>query len=267
MQMTGQELQERIAREVDADPDNTMQGRLRYYDHPLIGVAPAADPLFVQMKEADIAGDLFRLPQEWLPGAASVVVYYLPFSREVRSSNYAGGKASMEWLHARFLGEAFSNKLREMLIGLMEARGEKALAPMLEESMVIDYQRLSSNWSERHAAYAAGLGTFSLNRGMITAKGMAGRFGSVITTLELESTPRIYEDPFQNCPWMVDGSCGECMDRCPSGAITEKGKDKRTCYEYLFIQDPLRKEREPFGYSYSACGKCQTAVPCEARIP
>jgi len=36
----------------------------------------------------------------------------------------------------------------------------------------------ASSWSERHAAYAAGLGTFSLNDALITPKGIAHRLGS-----------------------------------------------------------------------------------------
>ena len=38
----------------------------------------------------------------------------------------------------------------------------------------------ASNWSERHVAYVCGLGTFGC-QGLITSKGLAGRFGSIIT--------------------------------------------------------------------------------------
>ncbi len=262
-----QDLQNKMINLINTDADNTFQQEWRFYDTPLIGAALADDPLFFKMKEENIAGKQFLLPGEWLPGAVTVISYFLPFTREVSASNYYKGKGSMEWLHARFKGEAFNNIIRSLIIGEMETLGEKALAPMLDDKMEIDYNEMSSNWSERHAAYVAGLGTFSLNRGMITEKGMAGRFGSVITTLTLEPTPRRYNDPFQNCLWMVDESCGACMERCPSGAITEQGKDKKVCYEYLFVKDPLKKEREIYGYPYSACGKCQTSVPCENQIP
>jgi epoxyqueuosine reductase len=50
---------------------------------------------------------------------------------------------------------------------------------------VVNSQRYSyaSSWSERHAAYAAGLGTFGLCDGLITARGKAVRFGSIISKL------------------------------------------------------------------------------------
>jgi len=43
----------------------------------------------------------------------------------------------------------------------------------------------SSNWSERHIAYAAGMGTFSLNDAFITEKGIAIKLLSVVTELEI----------------------------------------------------------------------------------
>ncbi len=262
-----QQLQEKITKQVQTDPDNSFTGQWLFYDPPLVGAAFAADSLFLKMKEEKIAGEQFMLPEEWLPGAVSVISYFLPFTREVRTSNHTQGKASMEWLHSRFQGETFNDKIRKLIIKEIESFGEKAVAPMLDERKVIDFNELASNWSERHAAYVAGLGTFSLNRGMITVRGMAGRFGSVITTLKVEPTPKDYSTPFEYCPELMEGSCGMCIDRCPSGAITSEGKDKQVCFQHLFIQDPLKEEREPYGYPYSACGKCQTNVPCEYQVP
>lgn len=246
---------------------NFIEGKVRMFDTPLLGFAQAADPIFEEMKKEQIAGEIFRSPVQWLPEAQSVISYFLPFTREIRSSNLRGGTASIEWLHGRFMGEEFNNEMRKMLVKEMEASGFKAVAPLLEADMEVDFDSYRSSWSERHVAYAAGLGTFSHNRGLITKRGMAGRFGSVITSAIFSPSPREFNTPFDYCPWMRDGSCGNCIERCPSGAITEKGKDKGVCYQHLFVQDPLRGEREKYGYPYSACGKCQTAVPCEDKIP
>ena len=72
----------------------------------------------------------------------------------------------------------------------------------------------ASNWSERHVAYVCGLGTFGLSKGLITERGMAGRFGSIVTDAELAPTPRKYSDPFEYCT-----KCGACQFRCPAKAI------------------------------------------------
>ncbi len=267
MVMDPEQLLEKMNLLVVKSPLNYMEGGVRIFDSPLLGFAGADDPLFQEMRQEHIAGEIFRPPAQWLSGARSVISYFLPFSEPVRRSNSEPGVASLEWLHGRFTGEEFNNELRRFIAGELEGMGYSAVAPLLEESMAIDFERYRSTWSERHAAYAAGLGTFSHNRGLITRRGMAGRFGSVITTAEFSPSPRSFEGPFSNCPWMRDGSCGDCMDRCPSGAITEEGKDKAVCYRHLFVKDPLREAREKFGYPYSACGKCQTAVPCEGAIP
>lgn len=40
----------------------------------------------------------------------------------------------------------------------------------------ISEKTFGSNWSERHAAYVCGLGTFGLSKGLITDKGMGRTF-------------------------------------------------------------------------------------------
>jgi epoxyqueuosine reductase QueG len=248
-------------------PANSFGGEYRFYEPPLIAVASASDPLFAEMKSPQAVGPMFMLPREWLPGAATVISYFLPFTLKIRRSNRSLGPASPEWLHARFPGEEFNNLMRRFIISETEKAGGRALAPVINPGFVSDFEIYTSNWSERHVAFIAGLGTFGLNRGLITKKGMAGRFGSVITDLKLPVTRRPYDSPFQYCPFLSDGSCGACIDRCPTAAITPSGKDKAACHQYLFFTNPMKAFNEPFGYPHSACGKCQTAVPCEDMIP
>ena len=123
----------------------------------------------------------------------------------------------------------------------------------------------SSNWSERHVAYAAGLGTFGLSRGLITEKGMAGRFGSVVTNAVFPRTERKYSDPFAYCTM-----CGACQRRCPVGAIDKSrgfalGKDQLICGPY--VKGNSLPPHGPNGIVRYGCGKCQVRVPCEHAIP
>jgi epoxyqueuosine reductase len=125
---------------------------------------------------------------------------------------------------------------------------------------------VTSNWSERHIAYAAGLGTFGLCDGLITPVGKAMRCGSVVARLALAATPRVYRDHHAYCDFFAEKRCAACVERCPVGAISEQGHDKARCLDYL---DQVRRELiEPqFGFSTDACGLCQTSVPCESHIP
>jgi epoxyqueuosine reductase QueG len=254
-------IRERLGDIVARHPLNRVsryQGA-RIYDEPLVGIAAAADPLYLRLRDDDVIGPHHLAPADWLPGAASVVSYFLPFADWIRAANRTSGMVAEEWVTGRFDGETFNDHMRAALAGVLTDLGGDALVPPFAPRYRIVARR--ANWSERHTAFIAGLGTFGLSRSMITARGSAGRFGSVVTTLALPPTPRDYDGPYDRCPWEVNGGCGACIERCPSGAIKPEGKDTATCSHYLdHVVRPL------FAPRYG-CGKCQTAVPCEHGIP
>jgi epoxyqueuosine reductase QueG len=253
--MNNKDVSELIQRFVLTSPLNTIKelGDLQIYEAPLVAVAAADDELFEQLKAADAAGPQHKLPTEWLPEAKAVIVYFLPFSERVRQANRKQGVAATEWLYGRIEGEQFSVGLRQYLLAALQAAGCQAVAPSLDPRFAVTQRR--SNWSERHVAFVAGLGTFSLSRSMITKKGSAGRFGSVIVDLPLEPTSRPYHEIDEYCI-----KCGACILRCPPLAITEAGKDNAVCSGYL--DRVLARFHPRYG-----CGKCQTGVPCEHQIP
>ena len=115
---------------------------------------------------------------------------------------------------------------------------------------------VNSRWSERHTAYACGLGTFGLSRGLITKRGMAGRITSIIINAEFEPDERPYTGIYDFCI-----RCGACALKCPVKAISmEYGKNNAKCSSYL------DKTNELYSPRY-VCGKCQVGVPCEAKMP
>ena len=273
--MTLAELREKLTQAVLDSPDNAVRAEyaLRpelvgtpYYGGPLVGCAAADDPLFVQFKaDPKIYGSALRLPEEWLPGAKSVVSFFLPFSEEVRSSNTPNlEEPSDQWLHARIEGQAFLEELCRKAAGWLEAEGYRAVIPAVHPEFCIQREParkelgepvFASNWSERHAAFAAGLGTFGLSKHIITEKGVCGRFGSIITDAILEPTPRPYTEPYEYCTF-----CGACIRRCPVNAILPEGKDVQRCSD--FVDETQRRHAPRYG-----CGKCQLAVPCTVGIP
>lgn len=231
----------------------------RIYDQPLVAVASAQDPLYLRLREEGVVGPHHLLPSEWLPGAASVVSYFLPFAGWIRTANHTPGMVAGPWVLGRFQGEAFNDYLRAALAGVLVELGGQVIVPPHSPRFRVAGRR--SNWSERHSAFIAGLGTFGLSRSLITARGSAGRLGSAVTTLALPPGPRGYQGPYDWCPWMVSRDCGVCISRCPAGAIGEGGKDNAACAAYL---DQVVRRDSPPRYG---CGKCQTAVPCEAGLP
>jgi epoxyqueuosine reductase QueG len=256
-----------------------------YWDEPLVGFASGNDPLFFDYKT--IIGSFHLTPREMIAAALrekdrtlllsemeqiSVIAWILPAAEDIRQSNRKEDKfPSKLWSYARHLGEDFNQALRKHVVGYLEDLGYVAVAPLLLpsfQSFRDEKVGWASSWSERHAAYACGLGTFSLNDGFITAKGMAIRVGSVVTLLKLTPSEKKYQYPKENCLVFRNEKCGKCIPRCPAGAITEKGHDKDKCREYIH-SEPLVAKHQEYGLEGSphACGLCQTRVPCESSIP
>ena len=246
-----------------------------YFDEPLVGFVSASDPIFKRYKE--IIGEFHLTPTEIFEKTFSaeltkgtVICWILPISRHVRDSNRAEAQwPSLEWARTRTHGETCNDKLREHLVAFLATLGHKAVAPILSrgwKQFPSTPVGIASSWSERHAAYAAGLGTFSLNDGLITERGIAHRCGSVITDLLLTPSPVHVQSHTANCLFSRDGSCGRCIGRCPAEAITEAGHHKDKCRQYVYEQIPS-EVGDRYDVEGRGCGLCQTNVPCEDRIP
>jgi epoxyqueuosine reductase QueG len=250
------------------------------FDEPLVGFTDGGDPIFTEYKT--IIGSAHLIPREALakayskspedmPAHLSVVSWILPITEKTRKSNRSETRIpSRLWSHTRWYGEQFNDALRKYVVELLSEMGYLAVAPAVQPYFKMETREKGyySNWSERHVAYAAGHGTFSLSDGFITERGIAHRCGSVVTDLVLPASHRTAKNPFSNCLFYVDSSCKACVKRCPAGAITEKGHDKIKCQEYMrSIGYSPRAGEYDINVTVSGCGLCQAKVPCEYRIP
>ena len=240
---------------------------LTIYEEPLIGFASADDELFLRYKEPEVIGPVFWGPKEWLPEAQTVVSFFFPFTETVRKSNLENSsEPSVQWLYGRIEGQQCINEYIGKVKQWLEGQGIKVCVPSLDQRFTLQMNSVGNNekpdfhaesrWSERHTAYACGLGTFGLSRGLITRKGMAGRFASIIVDTALMPDERPYTGMYDYCT-----RCGTCAKRCPVGAITvEHGKNNAQCNRYL--EETKKRYAPRYG-----CGKCQTGVPCEHKPP
>lgn len=257
------------------------------WDEPLIGFASGDDPLFQQYKT--IIGDFHPTPRETLErycesagigkkdlSSISVISFIFPATTKTRlEMRKETAVCTLRWNHARYEGQEFIFRLSRYLVALLESHGYIAVAPELSKwwETVKLPDGPASTWSQRHIAYAAGLGTFSLSDGFITPRGIAMRAGSVVCNLALPPSPRPYPHHKANCLAFSGGKCRSCIQRCPAQAISEKGHDKIKCQAYLMngMMEVFKKSGlESAGYqgkSYIGCGLCQTGVPCEDKIP
>ena len=275
-----QSLEAAIRAYVAGSPMNRLDGTdgSPIYDEPLVGFADGDDPLFQDYKK--VIGDFHLTPRELLeqePGAGvlpgngvSVISVILPVAKAVRLSNRKmTGGPSLQWNQARWQGQPLAEALARHVASLLREAGFRAVvADEAPAYQVFDLPNgRCSNWSQRHAAYAAGLGTFSLNDALITPRGIAVWCTSLVTDLKLRPTPRTYPSHLANCPFFVDGSCGACIERCPAGAISAQGHDKIKCREEIYVGQKQWLEKPGYTGKYAGCGLCLTRVPCEAGIP
>jgi epoxyqueuosine reductase QueG len=252
-----------VKKEEALRPD--LEGML-IFDEPLFGYASAGDTFFTEAKKPEVIGAHFMAPEEWLPGAKTVISVFLPFTVRVREANRLDMTwPAYEWLHGRIEGQVFQVKICRFAEDLLKKDGFDALTPMSDPRISsrspitndkTEQAYYTTNWSERHAAFAAGLGTFGLSKGLITRKGVAGRYLSVITNAQFEPTERPYRGVYDYCTL-----CGACAANCPVGAISkEDGKLHLPCSLFL---DSVKARHAP----YYGCGKCQVKVPCEDKAP
>jgi epoxyqueuosine reductase QueG len=247
------------------------------YEQPLFGFASINDPIFVEYKS--IIDERHLTPIQAFENKfgfqlsdGTVISIALPLSEEVIKSNHKEHMTpSIKWTLARtFIDDVFKKKIIALLIKTLNDFGYKAIAPYYEKDFkVFPETNMTSTWSERHIAYAAGLGTFSINDAMITEKGIAVRFISVVTDLVINPSERTAKNYKANCLFHSTGKCGVCMKRCPASAITEHGHDKFKCYQYCYGPESkkLAVSRGAYANNGSGCGLCQTDVPCERKNP
>jgi epoxyqueuosine reductase len=144
---------------------------------PLVGFSRGGDPLYRRFK--DDIGPFFWTPSEIFattfpglgaaPGELTVVSWILPQTEQTRLDNSREKSLPADrWILSRKYGEDFNIKLRDHLAGFLKAAGHEAVAPMNSPGWQWEKSArygLASSWSERHAAYASGLGTFGLCQG------------------------------------------------------------------------------------------------------
>ena len=148
-------------------------GETLIFEEPVFGFAFAGDNIFETFRHKEVIGANYLGPHEWLPEAQSVVSFFLPFSEAVRKSNKIDRTdPSKEWLYARIEGQEFISKYTAAIKLFLQENGVKVCVPALDERFDVKIEttlknlqpdfHADSKWSERHAAYACGLGTFSL---------------------------------------------------------------------------------------------------------
>lgn len=230
-------------------------GEIPGYREPLIGYAGAGDPGFRRLR--DVVGPGHLLPEDILPGARTVVAFFLPFKEDLSRINRDHNYVAPEWADAYVRTNQLITGICEKTSALLAEKGIKAA--WQQPTHNFDPVKLVSFWSHKHIAYLCGLGTFGLHHMLITAAGCSGRLGSLVIDHELPPSPR---PGTEFCLYKRNGKCLHCVNSCPTGALTAQGLDKPKCYQRLLEVDAYYSD---LGYC-DVCGKCATG-PCAVSAP
>jgi epoxyqueuosine reductase len=228
------------------------------YRRPLVGFAAADEPTWAQLRQ--IADPNHALPADLLPGARTVVAFFVPFGEAVVHANRRASGVADQWRLAYVETNILINRIAAGLTEALAARGVRAASQPSTHNF--DPVTLSCRWSHKSACAVAGLGSFGLHRMLITDLGCAGRCGSLVIDVEIAPTSRPQPE---RCLYFHDGSCTVCVDACPVAALSvaEPGDiniDKHRCNDHI-LDEARRAASVGVEGSADCCGKCATG-PC-----
>ena len=271
---------------VRTHPENSMEYPFcgeRIVDEPMIAFARGDDPIFGEFKR--IIGPHHVTPEEILcwqaennnvpapnPADISVVSFILPLAHQTVDDNAAMTRwPSERWAQTRLLGEGFIPILVREIVTILMNNGVLAVDPAFTRNFVKkEYPRVgwASTWSQRQAAYAAGLGTFGAHDFLITEKGCAHITGSIIVNLRLKPRLKRNDDIHAHCLHFQGKKCLRCAARCPVSAIQGSGSNtqkKKKCSKHL--SRTLWHCNSKYHIFIYGCGLCSCGVPCSLAVP
>ena len=165
---------------------------------PAVGIAAGDDPYFAFLKEH--IGPFHWSPAEAFalqhgaadPASLRVVSLVFPQTDLTKGDQQrAKGFPSDRWMVARGEWEHLMEEFCGKFVDALAAEGIPAVAIDLLPQWRRETSEnlgIASSWSHRHAAFAAGMGTFGLSDGFITEYGKAIRLTSFVVRADLPVT-------------------------------------------------------------------------------
>lgn len=202
------------------------------------------------------------LPTGLLETAQSVIVYFLPFKRELVRENSKGKFPVRNWALAYNDTNKLIERINRQLAEFMAQTGNNSATT--PPTANFDKVTLLSRWSHKHLGYLSGLGRFGINAQLITPSGCAGRLGSLVTEADLGDHP--VTGGTELCLYKQGLDCLKCVASCPVNAVSAEGIDRTKCYKRIKAVQKMKHLSDLPEYT-ETCGKCQAFLPCSFGPP
>lgn len=231
-----------------------------WWQNPLM-VSATIDQRFDALPK--IATDDHLLPRELLSTARSVIVFFIPFVKDLVKRNKEGNRPCRDWGVAYVETNDFIGRLSQALADQLTDNGyESGLTPATHN---FDDVKLMARWSHKHLAHLSNLGRFGVHHLLITPVGCAGRLGSLVTDADLGDHPLMETD--KACLLKAGKDCGKCIEACPVSALSEDGFDRRVCWDRLVENIASLEYFSDLPESTHVCSKCAAIMPCSFKNP
>ncbi|MBI5490137.1 MAG: epoxyqueuosine reductase [Deltaproteobacteria bacterium] len=227
----------------------------RFCRAPVVGAAAAEDARWMQLRTVAHAAHL--LPENLLPGARSVVAWFLPFQSWLAKENRGGEWAAESWGESYVRVNELLAQAGTFLTARLAERGYRAATD--PPTGKFDREKLVAPWSHKHAAWVCGVGTFGLHHLLITREGAVGRLGSLVTDAPIAPSPAA---PTELCLAKNAAKCRKCIEACPIGALAGEVFDRGACWARC-LENAARLAH--LGNA-QVCGKCMVVCPAVSRV-
>ena len=202
-------------------------------------------------------------PHDLLPTARSVIVFFIPFTKDLVKENKSGDRPCRNWGLAYVQTNDLIERLSQAINDTLVEQGFKCgLTPATHN---FDESTLMARWSHKHLGYLAGLGRFGVHNMLITSRGCAGRLGSLVTEADMGDHPLMVTE--EACLQKAGKDCGKCMQACPVSAIAENDFDRRGCWNRLNENRDVLDYFSDLPKTTDVCGKCAAMMPCSFNNP
>jgi epoxyqueuosine reductase QueG len=231
-----------------------------WWQRPLLATAPV-DSRFDQLPR--IAADNHFHPLDLLATAKSVLVFFIPFKKELVKENRKGERPCRNWGLAYVQTNDLIGRLSQALGDLLAEHGFKSgLTPATHN---FDDVKLMARWSHKHLAHLANLGRFGVHHMLITPVGCAGRLGSLVSEADMGEHPLI--EFREACLSKIGKECGQCIKACPVEALSQDAFERRRCWDRLNENRRILDYFSDLPETTHVCGKCAALMPCSFKNP